>query len=252
MTPLDELARLVLLATRPGVLVLATPIFGGQYAPTLMRVGLPVLIALLLAPVVPVPQPLPAAGLVFVMARELAIGLALAMAIRALIAGIEFAGHFSGYQIGLSVGALIDPQSGVRNTVIAVLYANLAAVLCLMTGAHHALLRALVQSYTSMPIGLGGIDQSLVAGVGRLLGLVFVLGVRVAMPVIIVMLLIEVTLGLFAKLAPALNVMIAGAPVRLLVGLLLISITVFGLPTIVRGALPAALDWGARLAQAFR
>src|SRR5690606_19998850 len=85
MTPLDELARLVLLATRPGVLVLATPIFGGQYAPTLMRVGLPVLIALLIAPVVPVPQPLPAAGLVFVMARELAIGLALAMAIRALI-----------------------------------------------------------------------------------------------------------------------------------------------------------------------
>ena len=51
-----------------------------------------------------------------------------AFALRALIAGAEFAGHLSGQQIGFSYGATIDPQSGVRNTMLATLYGMLATL----------------------------------------------------------------------------------------------------------------------------
>ena len=56
----------------------------------------------------------------------MAIGLALALAIRALVAGAELAGQLAGFQMGLSYGAIVDPQSGVRNNVIAALYGNVA------------------------------------------------------------------------------------------------------------------------------
>jgi flagellar biosynthetic protein FliR len=184
--------------------------------------------------------------------REVAIGLALSLAIRVLMIAGEFAGHFAGYQIGLSLGSLIDPQSGVRNNVLALLYGNVAAVICLATNAHHALLRALADSYTQLPIGAGGVDQSLIQAVSRLLGLVFVLGTRIAAPVLIVLLLVELALGLLARVAPSLNVMTAGAPVRIVIGLLVVAATMTALPAIISRYVPTVLELGAATARAFR
>ncbi|MEZ5316927.1 MAG: flagellar biosynthetic protein FliR [Vicinamibacterales bacterium] len=252
MNGFESVATLAILFVRPGMLVLATPFLGSNYAPPQLRVGLMVLLTILLAPFVAVPAPLAVSGLVAVVAREMAIGLAIALAIRAVIVGAEFAGHFSGYQIGLSVGSLIDPITGVRNNIFAILYANLTIVICFATNAHHLVLRALVDSYRTLPIGLGGIDPGATAGVAALLGVVFVLGVRIAAPVIIVLLLVELALGLLGRVAPALNVMIAGAPVRLLLGLLVISATLLVLPSLVRTYVPIALRVAGQLAGGLR
>ena len=88
---------------------------------------------------------LQALTLAVVVAREAAIGLALGFALRALIAGAEFAGHLSGQQIGFSYGATIDPQSGVRNNMLATLYGMLATLGFLAINGHHAVLRALAR-----------------------------------------------------------------------------------------------------------
>jgi flagellar biosynthetic protein FliR len=234
------------------MLVIATPFLGGVHAPAPLRVGLIVLLAVLLAPVVRVPEALPAAGLAVVLFREAAIGLALAFAIRVLIVAAEFAGHFMGYQIGLSLGSMIDPQSGVRNSSLALLYANVAVVVCFATNAHHLLIAALADSFTAIPIGLGGLDASLAGTVARLLGLVFILGVRIAAPVIIVMLIVEVGLALLARVAPSLNVMIAGAPLRVAIGLLVVAATVAVMPVIISRSLPVVFEAAAAAARAFR
>jgi flagellar biosynthetic protein FliR len=252
MNGLGSIAGLALLLVRPGMLVMATPFFGAMHAPAHVRVGLTVLVALLLASFVAVPSPLPAAGLVLIILREMFIGLAIALAIRVLVFAAEFAGHLSGYQIGLSLGSLIDPLTGVRNNVLALLYANLATVLAFLVNAHHALLRALVDSYAVLPIGLGGIDDSLAGSVARLLGLVFTIGVRIAAPVLLVLLLVELALGLLARVAPSLNVMTAGAPVRLIAGLLVLAGGLVMLPALISRSIPALLELGAQLSGAFR
>jgi flagellar biosynthetic protein FliR len=252
MTGFEAVAGLSVLLVRPGMLLLATPFLGGVYAPPLLRVGLTVLVAIVLAPIVEVPQTLTLASLLLVIVREAAIGLAIAMAIRVLIFAAEFAGQFMGFQIGLSLGALIDPQTGVRNSTLALLYANVTIVVCLATNAHHMLLRALAESYAALPMGVGGIGDSLAGTVARLLGLVFVLGVRIAAPVVIVMLLVEVALGLLAKVAPSLNVMTAGAPVRVAVGLFIVAATVTAIPGLVSRSLPVVFEAAAAAAAAFR
>lgn len=252
MSEFESVAGLSVLLVRPGMLVLGTPFLGGVYAPATLRIGLIVLLAILLAPFVNVPQALPGASLTVILVREAAIGLALAFSIRVLIVAAEFAGQFMGYQIGLSLGSLIDPQTGVRNNTLALLYANVTIVVCLATNAHHALLRALADSYAALPMGLGGIDASLAGSVARLLGMVFVLGVRIAAPVVIVMLLVEVALGLLARVAPSLNVMTAGAPVRIAVGLLIIAATISVLPALITRSLPAVFDAATAAAGAFR
>jgi len=246
-------AGIALLLVRPGMIVMGTPFLGALNAPPQLRVGIALFLAIMMASAVRVPVVLPASGLAVVVAREIAIGMAMALAVRVLIAGAEFAGHFAGYQIGLSLGALIDPQSGVRNNVLAVLYGNLAAVICLATNAHHAVLRALADSYTALPLGMGsGIGGGLGASVAHILGLVFMLGMRIAAPLVVVLLLVEFSLGLLARVAPSLNVMIAGAPIRVVAGLLVIALTLAGLPTLIGRFVPTAITLGAETAKAFR
>jgi flagellar biosynthesis protein FliR len=252
MTDFATAAGLVLLLVRPGMIVMTTPFLGALNAPPQIRVGLTILLALLMASTVRVPAALPVTGLTLVVLREVAIGLSLSLAISVLVGAAEFAGHFTGYQIGLSLGSLIDPQSGVRNNLLALLYGNLVAVLCLATNAHHLLLRALADSYALLPIGLGGLGDSLSLSVARTLGLIFVLGMRIAAPMVVVLLLVELALGLLARVAPSLNVMIAGAPVRLVVGLLVVAISLTALPAVLARYVPSAFTLAADTAKAFR
>lgn len=252
MTGLGTIAAFALLLVRPGMLVIGTPLLGAVQAPARLRAGLIVLLAVLLAPAVRLPVSLTAGELVLVALREIAIGAALMLAIQVLVAGAEFAGHFAGYQIGLSMGSLIDPQSGVRNNILALLYANLATVIALALNAHHTLLRALADSYAALPVGLGGVDASLAAIIARTLGLVFVIGVRIAAPVIVVLLLVELALGLLARVAPSLNVITAGAPIRVIVGLLVMAASLSALPSVVGRYVPTLFQVSAATAQAFR
>ncbi len=249
---LDMMGGFAVLLVRPGLLVMGTPFLGAIHAPALVRAGLILLLAIVIAPLVAVPASVPAAALTAILAREVAIGLAMALAIRALVFGAELAGHLTGYQLGLSTGSLIDPQTGVTNTAFAVLYANITVIVMFASNAHHALIRAVVDSYTALPIGLGGVDASLAASVADLLGLVFVLGVRIAAPVIVVLLIVELALGILARVAPALNVMMSGAPLRLLVGLLVAAATVTALPVIISRYIPRVLELAVETARAFR
>ncbi|MEO7191690.1 MAG: flagellar biosynthetic protein FliR [Vicinamibacterales bacterium] len=248
-----SLAAFGLLLVRPGVLVMGTSLLGAGHAPAPVRIGLTVLLALVLVPFVVLPLNLSVGELAIVIVRELAIGLALTMAIQILLAGAEFAGHFAGYQIGLSLGSLIDPQSGVRNNVLAILYANVVLVICFASNMHHQLLRALAESYQRLPVGLGGLPtDSLTTSVAHMLGNVFVIGVRIAAPVIMVLLLVELALGLLARVAPSLNVTTAGAPIRAIVGLLVVAASLNALPTLIGRYVPTLLRVAAETAQAFR
>jgi flagellar biosynthetic protein FliR len=241
-----------LVLVRPGTLILASPSFGGIYAPAQVKVALTVLLAIALLPSVGVPSPASSVSLALIVAREMAIGLALALAIRALVAAAELGGHLAGFQMGLSYSAIVDPASGVRNNVLSVLYANIATVVFLLTNAHHAFLRALSQSYESLPIGAGHIGESLPQGVIALLVLVFSFGVRLAAPLVVVLLITELGLALVARSAPALNLMAVAAPFRLIVGLILLGFVAPAAVGMFAGATANVLQLGVHVAEAFR
>jgi flagellar biosynthetic protein FliR len=248
---LSVVARFGILLVRPGGLLLLAPGIGGQTVPVLARIGLTVLIAVALAPSGTLPSG-PGAGLAIVVARELAIGLALGLAARALIAGAELAGHLCSQQIGFSYAATIDPEGGARNTVLASLYGLLAIFTWLLIDGHHLLLRALHASYAGMPIGAGALDASVLTSVREIIGLVFVTGMRLAAPVVAVILIVEVGLGLVSRTAPALNFFIIGYPVRLVIGLGVVALTIATVPGFTRAIAERVISAGLALAGGFR
>lgn len=252
MNEFAVMAQLGVLVARPGALVAAAPAFGGAFAPAPVRLGLAMVLAVLLVPAVPAETIDTSMGLGVVLAREVAIGGLMALALRAVLAGAELGGHLVGSQLMLSYGSIIDPQGGVRNNLVANLYANLALVAFLAMNGHHALLRALARSYTAIPIGLGGIDPSLGATVIRMLGIVFELGARLAAPIVVVMILVEVGTSLMARVAPSLNLMAVAPPVRMAVGLAALAAIVPLVPPLVRAAAAGIGELALTAASAFR
>jgi flagellar biosynthetic protein FliR len=235
---------------RPSLLVVGTPLFGGSFAPPVIRIGLIVVLGAFMAPLIGVPARLDSGLLLALVLREVLIGFALGMSVRLVIAGAELGGHLTGFQMGLSYSALVDPQSGVRNNVLAALYGSFTMLILLLTDGHHDLLRAMATSYDALPVGVGVVSAGLGDLIARMFGLMFTLGVRLASPLIITLLLVEVALGVMARVAPTLNLMVTAAPVRLLIGWMALALTVRVLPDILTRAFPHALTLGARTAAA--
>lgn len=252
MTEFSVMAQLGILLARPGALIAGAPAFGGVFAPMPVRLGLAVVVAILMVPTVPPQafQSMPGLGVVVI--REMAIGLLMALALRAVLAGAELGGHLTGSQLTLSYGSVVDPQGGVRNNLVAALYSNLALMTFLGMNGHHMLLRTLARSYERLPIGIGGVGPTMGATVIQMLGVVFELGVRLAAPIIVVMLLVEVGTALMARVAPTLNLMAVAPPVRLAVGLLAMAAMIPFVPPIIRGATANLGDLLMRALGAFR
>lgn len=252
MIDLGVVVRFALLLVRPGMLVLVAPALGGSYAPTQIKVATTVLLALVLAPTVAVPAAANDVALTLIIAREVVIGLSLGLAVRSIIAAAELGGHLGGYQIGFSYAATIDPASGVRNSVITSLYGLLALLAFFAVNGHHQILRALVASYEGLPIGGGHVNASILTGVQQILALIFTVGVRLAAPLVLVLLIVELAVGLVSRSAPSLNFMVVGYPVRLVVGLLVLAAMVGIVPQVIATVVEGAINIGLDLAAAFR
>jgi flagellar biosynthetic protein FliR len=249
---LTVLARFALLLVRPGTLLLLAPGLGGAYLQPATKIGLTVLLAIGLLPSVPLDRGTIEVPLTIIVAREAAIGLSIAFVMRALVAGAEFAGHLSGFQIGFSYGATIDPQSGVRNNMLATLYGMLATLGFLAVNGHHLVLRALAASYARLPIGSGHVDESIVGSVRDIFALVFTVAVRLAAPIIAILIVVELIVGLISRASPALSFMVIGYPIRIIVGLFVLGLMIGTIPAVTNSFIDAALRIGGHAAAGFR
>ncbi|MGE0039777.1 MAG: flagellar biosynthetic protein FliR [Vicinamibacterales bacterium] len=249
---LTFLIGLGLLMTRVGAVVLAAPVFGGTYAPQITKIGLALLLAFALLPVVPVPSGLTLGGLGGVVAREVLIGLAIALAVRILMGAAELGGHVAGFQLGLGYAATIDPTSGVRSNTVATLYSNLTLLTFFGLNGHHLVLKALVASYDRLPVGSGSFAPSIVQSVTGILGTVFVVGAQLAAPVVVVMLLVELSLGLVERAAAGADVFMFAPPTRVLVGMVALSAAVAAVPEAAQRFLTRAFELSMSLALGLR
>ncbi|MEW6321179.1 MAG: flagellar biosynthetic protein FliR [Acidobacteriota bacterium] len=249
---LSALVAIGLLLVRIGALVMVAPVFGGTYAPPTLKIGLSLLIAVTLLPVVPFPGALSLSVLAAVVAREVCIGVALGLAVRIVTGAAELGGHLAGFQLGLGYAATIDPASGVRSNAVTIAYSNLALLLFLGINGHHAMLRALAASYSRLPVGLGGVDGSLAGVITSTLGTIFLVGVQLAMPVIVVMLLIELALGLLERAAVGVDIWVLAPPTRVLLGLTALAAGIAAVPEAVSRLLGRAVELAMSLALGVR
>lgn len=208
----------LLIATRLSGVLLTAPFYGASAVPPRVKAALVAALTLVLLPVTPIALPHQTVlswmgdGL-----SELIIGMLLGLVMQIVFEAAELAGGVAGFQMGLELESAFDPTTHASSTVLATLNEMLLLYLFLQLGVHRWILHALVSSFVTLPPG-----TSLAAlTAGQLLGLagnIWIWGLQLVMPVLMVTLLIDVTLAFFAKAAPQLPVIFFGIPIKALCG----------------------------------
>lgn len=222
----------MLVALRAGGAFFTSPALGSRFLPPQWKAAFGLLFSLVVFPIVPVPPALPADLLGWSAAalRELLIGLLLGTVSGLVLVAAELAGELLDLEVGFSMVNLIDPVSANPSPLVGTFYQILALLAFLAADAHHAMLSAFAQSYRFIPAGAGGLADGLQPLVVRLFAGMFLSGLRLALPVLGALFLVNVAVGLLAKTVPQMNLFVVGMPLKIGAGLALMAV---GLPLFV-------------------
>jgi flagellar biosynthetic protein FliR len=124
--------------------------------------------------------------------------------------------------MGLGMASLFDPQNAATTTIMGQFFAILGLLLFFQLDGHHTLLLALQESFRLLPLGGVHFDGNIIWTVVKLFSGMFSLAVRIAVPVIVVLLIADLALSLIARTVPQLNVFILGFPLKIGLGLLVL------------------------------
>jgi flagellar biosynthetic protein FliR len=224
--PIPDPTTALLVLARVAGLVVGAPVLGHALIPVRVRAGLAALLALALTPAVPAVAPPPTLwALVAAVVVESALGLLIGLVAAFVVAGVQLGGQIAGVHMGFGMASLIDPQSQTTLTVVAQWEYLIALAVFLALDVHHLLVRALLDSFRAAPPGTVVLAENGIRGVVALSADVFAIGVRIAGPVLIVLLLSNAALGVLARTIPQLNVFVIGFPVNVGVGLMALGMS---------------------------
>lgn len=155
---------------------------------------------------------------------ELAIGATLGLGVLMALSGFALAGRLIDLQVGFGIGQVFDPATRSQQPVLTAVFGLLGLLLFLLLEGHHAILRGISVSLQSFPVGQ---PWALQASIGPILvqaGSLFALGFALAAPVVLGLLVVEFVLGVVARNLPQVNMLVLGIPVKIVAGLLLLSL----------------------------
>jgi flagellar biosynthetic protein FliR len=223
---LNSIAMLMFPLMRISAMFVSMPVLSVHAVPARIRVILSGTLSFLVMPLLP---PLPQVEMmsyagIMIGVQQVAIGLTTGFILQMVFAAVIFAGQGIAYGMGLGFASMVDPQNGQQVPVVAQIYMITTTLLFLALDGHLLLIKLLVDSFTSLPIGqIFDLNDvwSIIAWSGR----IFSDGLVLSMPVIISLLLVNVVFGVASKSAPQLQIFSVGFPITLMLGILLMWIT---------------------------
>ncbi|MGH8289770.1 MAG: flagellar biosynthetic protein FliR [Steroidobacteraceae bacterium] len=226
----DWLAGLFWPFVRIGSCFMVAPAFGAAAVPIRIRIVLAGAVALLVSPLVSVPdvRPLSAAG-VAITVQQVIIGAALGFSLQILFEAVTMAGEVLANSMGLSLAFNLDPMNGASTPALGQLYTILVTLLFLVLDGHLALIRVLVDGFHTLPVGTSGFGPSGLWSIVTWGSQLFSGALAISLPGVTALLVTNLAFGVVSRAAPTLNIFSVGLPVALVLGLIAL---VAGLPTL--------------------
>jgi len=153
---------------------------------------------------------------------ELLVGITIGFVIYILFAAVQLAGQLLDMQMGFGMVNVLDPQSGMQVPLMGNFIYLIALMVYLLMNGHHYLLSALVQSYQTVPVlGMHVNEGFMSLLIGVTLDM-FIIAIKISAPVVMALLLTDVSMGFIARTVPQMNVFIVGLPLKIIVGLVVL------------------------------
>jgi flagellar biosynthetic protein FliR len=248
--PLDSpftapLIVFTLVLSRVSGLVVTAPFLAPTGMPLHVRALLTAAIALLLTPTqlsASFSHPTDLVAYALLIGSELLLGMILGLGVMILVSGVQIAGQLISQLSGVSLGDVFSPGFDSEVPVIAHLMYLVTLAVFLLIDGHRYLMRALLDTFNTIPLGGGRLPDTLGETIATLLTESFSLGVRAAAPAMVALVLATVLLGLISRTIPQINVMAVGFGINSIITLGVVAMSVGGMVFAFQEAFEPAID----------
>lgn len=220
---LSSVPVFVLVLFRIAGMMLFAPLFGSAKIPKRVKAMIALVLAMAMTGslrVHHVDLPESTWGLALGIGAELAFGLALGMVVSFVFIAAQWAGEIIGQQMGLNISEVLDPQFGGGGSLVGDLYFMLTMMVFLspVVRGHEALIRGVRMSFDALPLMTASVNTDLLDMLIGMLQSSAALAVQLAAPMLMTMLIVDLSLGCIGKAMPQMNVMAMGLSIRAILG----------------------------------
>ena len=211
------------------------PFFGGQAVPAQVKVAVATALVIitypsLIAELPPDGSPLGfgAVGFAAMIAKEVFVGFTLGFTASMVFEAVQVAGRIADFQRGSTMSELFAPQLQERVSELGQFKLQLAIVIFLSTGAHLFFISAMVRSFEFIPaLKFPNIEPGWTPAaefLTMMTGSVLSIGIQLAVPIVVTLLLTDLFFGLINRAAPQVNVFFLSLPVKMWLGLFVVAL----------------------------
>ncbi len=230
---MNQFLVFLLVLTRVGGLVVVAPVWSSRAIPVRIRALLAIGIALIITPLfwhTPIDDPGNLVHLAILMASEFAVGLALGLAVMICFAGIELAGQILGQMTGMSLADVASPDFDASVPVFGQLLHMLMLAIFVLGGGHQYVLHTFMRVFQQMPPGQTHFSKPLVDTLTEITSYSFTLGLQLAAPMMVALMLTILIMGLISRTMPQFNILAVGFSINSMVmlGAMLLSLGILG------------------------
>ena len=227
----------LLILVRIATFAFIAPFYSQDGVPTRTRIGLCAIVSILVLYAVAPEEPLPyedVFGYGVLVIKEATTGLLIGYAAYICNSIILLAGNVIDMDIGLSMVSMFDPSMNTQVTITGSIYNQAITILLILSNMHAYILRAVIDSFHLIPLGRTVFRTDvLLEGMIVYFTDLFVLAMRIMMPIFATLLIVNCVLGVMAKVAPQMNMFSIGVQIKIIVGIFILFVMVFLFPEVV-------------------
>lgn len=220
----------LLIMMRMSAMIAVAPFFSSDVIPFRIKALLAFMVTLVIFPMITAKGyriPGDMGGYFLMVMREVAIGLFIGFLVSVIFASFQLAGQYFAVQIGFGINEVLDPVAQVSVPLVGQ-YKNLIGLLVLLAmNGHHMMIQGVYRSYELAP--LLSVDKAymsaMLKSVVHVFSGMFVVALKISLPVIAIVFLVTVSLGVLAKVAPQMNIMMLGFPFKIAVSFVVMFVT---------------------------
>ena len=234
----ENFDAILLVLIRMSGLFILSPVFGRQNMPALFKIGFAFCLTLIYITAtesLAVDYQDSMVLYVIYVVKELAIGIIMGYVTYIIMSGIYLAGQIIDNQIGFGYANVLDPITNIQVPLTSNFYYTYIILIFLLINGHHMIIRALFYSYKVIPLGQLTFSADVIQELGSLMAEMFAIALRISAPIIAAVFIADVVLGVLSKTIPEMNVFVLGMPIKVMLGLIIITITISNAVPIAEG-----------------
>lgn len=147
------------------------------------------------------------------------LGMSIGLMVSFLAEWLTFGAQVLAVQAGYGYASVVDPTNQADSEVLQVMAQLTAGLLFFTTGMHRYVIRAFAASLDRFPPGQFALTQDMAKTVIHLAANVFSVGLRLALPVVGLLLMTEFALGLLSRINARLHIGMQAFPLKMLLAL---------------------------------